>query len=323
MAGTMTHAYFAVDLYDKLDNKTKNNIKNYKENLKTYSQGHDIFSFTFNFINHKTKNIGSYMHKNNTRNFFKNMIIYIKNNNLQNNYEIMSFLYGQIAHYCLDLTVHPYVTYKSGIYCKEKIETLKYKSKHSNLESYIDAYFINERENIVPNKFKIHKFCFNTKISKELSKLIDEVYFKTYGFRHISTYIKRGIKNMKFLYMLLRYDPHKIKKKLYIFFDKIKPKKMENFSPISYAYNLDNNDNNLNLTHKKWCHPRVKDEIYSYSFLDLYKNALALCIDIINDVNDILYNNKSIKNLDNIFLNLSYSSGKDCLDNRKNKYFEF
>lgn len=323
MAGTITHAYFANDLYDKLDKKTKNNLKDYKENLKTYSQGHDIFFFTFNVINIKTRKIGNYLHKNNTRDFFINMITYIKDNNLQDNYEIMSFLYGYIAHYVLDSTVHPYVTYKSGIFKRKKKETYKYNSKHNNLESYIDAYMINKRENMIPNKFKIHKLCFNTKVSKELSKLIDYTFYKTYGFKHMSLYVKEGILNMKISYRLLRYDPFKIKKKIYNTVDKILPKSIKKTSPISFAYTLDNDEYYLNLNHKKWNHPRYKDETYTYSFLDLYNNALDKTIYIINNVNNILYNNKDIKNLNKLFLNISFSSGKDCNDKTKNKYFEY
>ena len=48
-----------------------------------------------------------------------------------------------------------------------------------------------------------------------------------------------------------------------------------------------------------------------------------MAIDIINNVNDILYNNKSINDLDNIFLNISFASGKECNDKTKNKYFEY
>ena len=323
MAGTLTHAYFAEDLYEKLDKKTKSNLKNYKENLKTYSQGHDIFFFTFNVINIKQRKIGNYMHKNNTRDFFKNMIIYIKENNLQNNYEIMSYLYGYIAHYCLDSTVHPYVTYKTGVFKRKKKDTYKYNSKHSDLESYIDAYFINKRENMIPNKFKIYKFCFNTKVSKELSNLIDYVFLKTYNFKKMSILVKEGIKNMKISYRLLRYDPYKIKKNTYKVIDKIIPKSMKKLYPISYAYELNNNTYYLNLDHKTWSHPRYKDEKYNYSFIDLYNNALDMALYIIKNVNEILYNNKSVDNLDKIFLNISFSSGKDCNDKCKNKYFEY
>ena len=279
--------------------------------------------FTFNFLNHKEKNIASFMHKNDTKKFFINLVTYIKDNNLQENYEIMSFLYGFICHYALDSTVHPYVTYKCGLFKKEDKNTYKYNSKHSDLESYIDAYMINKNEKIKPNKFKIHKFCFNTKVSKELSKLIDDVFLKTYNYKHMSIYVKEGIFNMKTSYRLLRYDPFSIKKKMYLNIDKILPKSIKKLSPISYAYELNNDAYYLNLDHKKWCHPRYKEEIYNYSFLDLYDNALSMALDIIKDVNDVLYKNKSLKQLDKTFLNISFSSGKDCNDKKKNKYFEY
>lgn len=322
MAGTITHAYFACDVYDKLDNITKNNLYKFKENLKTYAQGHDIFFFITN-INNKEKNIGKYMHHNKTKEFFINMITYIYNNKLQYNYEIISFLYGYMCHYFLDSTVHPYVTYKSGIFKKKKKETYKYNSKHSDMESYIDAYMVKTKENINPKEFKVYNFCFNTKISKELSTMIDYVYKKTYNFNNISTYMKQGIFNMKILYRILRYDPLSIKKKVYKFVDKISPNNIKKLYPISYAYNLNNDNYYLNLDKKTWCHPRYKDEKYNYSFLDLYEIALNNCVKAINDVNKILYNNDSLKKLDKIFLNISFSSGKDCNDKTKNKYFEF
>lgn len=321
MAGTITHAYFALDVYDKFDNKTKNNLKNYKENLKTYGQGHDIFFFCTNFT--KQKKIGNYFHKNKTKDFFINIVKYIYDNNLQNDYEIMSYLYGYICHYSLDLTIHPFVTYKCGIFKKKKKETYKYNAKHSDMESYIDAYMINTRENIEPNKFKIHKFCFNTKVSNKLSNMIDYVFEETYNLKHISFYYKQGIFNMKKLYRLLRYDPYKLKKQIYNIFDKITGNGIKKMYPISLAYNLNNNEYYLNLNHNKWNHARYNEEEYTYSVIDLYNISLDLAINIINSVNDILYNKKNIKDLDKIFLNLSFSSGKDCNDKTKNKYFEY
>ena len=53
MAGTITHAYFALDVYNKFDDKLKERLKNYKENLKTYSQGPDILFFSINYKNFK------------------------------------------------------------------------------------------------------------------------------------------------------------------------------------------------------------------------------------------------------------------------------
>ena len=59
MAGTITHAYFALDVYNKFDDKLKERLKNYKENLKTYSQGPDILFFSINY-----KNFNSWYYNN-------------------------------------------------------------------------------------------------------------------------------------------------------------------------------------------------------------------------------------------------------------------
>ncbi len=314
----MTHAFFAEDLYKRLDNKRYVEL----EDLKTFSQGHDIFFFSTNLHN-KQKKIGNYMHKNNTKNFFINMITYIHDNKLQNDKNIISFLYGNICHYALDSSIHPYVTYKTGVFNKKKKETYKYNSKHNDLESYVDAYMISQREKIKPNKFKLHKFCFNAKVSNNLSKLVDYVYNKTYGFNKMALYLKQGIFNMKVSYRFLRYDPIKIKKKIYNIVDKISPNTIKKLSPISLAYELNNNDYYLNLSRKTWLHPRYKNEKYNSSIKDIYNNALNMALGIIKEVNKILYENGDINKLNTIFTNISFTSGKDCNDKTKNKYFEF
>ena len=323
MAGTVTHGYFAIDVYNNLDQDTRNNLRNYKENLKTYNLGHDIYFHSLNIYNRNIKNIGKYMHKHKTKDFFINTIKYIKDNNLENNYEIISYLYGYICHYALDSTVHPYITYKAGYFNKRKKETYKYNSKHAEFENYIDAYYIYKNENMIPNKFKIHKFIFNTKVSDELKELINYTLYKTYGFVNMGTLFKNGLFNMKIIYKLFRYDPFKIKKSIYKFIDKFTFKKTIKLYTNSYAFKLDNNDYYLNLNHKKWNHPRYKDEAYTYSFIDLYNNALNMALDIIDNVNKVLYKDKPIKYLDKVFLDISYSSGKKCDDKMKNKYFEY
>ncbi|HBV46955.1 MAG TPA: hypothetical protein DEF08_09630 [Eubacterium sp.] len=155
MAGTITHAYFAIDVYNKFDENLHNRFKNYKENLKTYAQGPDILFFSTNLFNHKKVNkIGNYVHKHNTKNLFINMVSYIKNNHFENNDELISFLYGYIMHYALDTKVHPYVIYKGGIFDKKKKDTYKYNSKHSDIESYIDTckYYPLSNVKIIVNK---------------------------------------------------------------------------------------------------------------------------------------------------------------------------
>ena len=183
---------------------------------------------------------------------------------------------------------------------------------------------INKNENINPRKFKIQKFCFNyNKISKDLSNMIDYSFSNTYGFNKLSFYFKQGLFNMKHSYRLLRYDPFGIKTFIYKFFDKLHPRSIKDFYPVSYSYKLNNNDYYLNLNHKKWCHPRYNKETHTESFIDLYNDAINDALNMINKVNMVLFNNENINILDEVFLNLSFSSGKECNDKAKNKYFEF
>ena len=128
---------------------------------------------------------------------------------------------------------------------------------------------------------------------------------------------------MKHSYHFLRYDPHGIKNKLYRFIDKIHSRSIKDFYPITYSYELNKNDYYLNLCNNKWCHPRYNNEIYTESFIDLYNNAVNNAVYMINKVNEVLFENKNIKILNDVFLNLSLTSGKECNDKAKNKYFEF
>ena len=314
MAGTMTHAFFAEDIAKRI-----NINKDYINNLKTFSQGHDMYFFLIK----KRKNgkkIGNYFHKHETQKFFINMINYIKDNHLYNDDEIKSYLYGYINHYILDKNIHPYVRYKTGVFKKKRPETYKYNSKHANMENYIDAYLIYTRENILPGKYKSQNCLKPNKFSNNLKDLIDYTFLKTYDFKNASKKYEFAIHNACFEYALLRNDSFGIKRKIYSFVDKFTSKKAYKFEPVSLAYKIGELDEVLNLDHKQWNHPMDKKETYNTSFFDIYNNSLDEAVNTINKVNDY-FNNKKI-DLTKLFDNTSFSTGKDCNDKRKEQYFE-
>ena len=312
MAGSITHAYFAMDVYDKLDVNKKKLLKKYQNNLRCFAQGHDVF----HFITNKSE----FFHTNKTRDFFMNMINYIKDNNLYNNPEVLSFLYGYISHYNLDKNVHPYVHYKTGKYYKDNKNSYKYKGKHSELETYIDSYMIRNREKIDPWKFKSHKFCLSPyKFSNELNDLIDYTFYETYKENNIGKIYYKGIKKMYHLYSLLRNDRFKIKNKMYRLVDKITPQKFYKFTPVSFAID-ENKEYYLNNDHKEWYHPLDKNEKHNESFMDLYDKALKDTVYTIKEL-DKFFNNKK-NDIDKMFDNSSFSTGKDCNIKDRLKYFE-
>ena len=114
MPSSITHAYFSVDLYNELPKKCQERID--LDYLKMFTQGSDPFMFYNFFVGKKNKTISHIqyiVHTKKTNMFFKNNISYIIDNNLNNNKEILSYLYGYISHYYLDLYTHPFLYYKT------------------------------------------------------------------------------------------------------------------------------------------------------------------------------------------------------------------
>ena len=62
MPSTMTHAYFIMDIYDKLPIKRKDFLKNQKESLKTFAQSVDPLYFYTNHNIKKFKIIRNFPH---------------------------------------------------------------------------------------------------------------------------------------------------------------------------------------------------------------------------------------------------------------------
>lgn len=320
MAGTITHTYFSIDVFEKLDKNTKSIIENSKNSFKTFNQGFDILFFA----GKKWKNFGEKCHLFKTQDYYLNLVNYIRKHNLKGDSEVMSFLYGFICHYSLDSIMHPYVIYKSGYFNIKNKKLLKYKGMHSETESYIDAYLINKNEKIEPNKLDVGKFCFEyTKLSEKLIEVINDVYFETYNKKNVGKKFQKGLKKMKFLYSLLRYDKNGVKKKIYNFLDKNLPNRKMKYSPISLCYKLNKNHFYLNLDHRKWCHPMNNKETYTTSFDEIYEEAIKNSIKLINVTNEVIYYNKTSVYLKKFFTNISLCSGKDCNEKREFKYFEF
>ena len=86
MAGTITHAYFSLDLYDKLSIRSKELLVDYKEDLKFFAQNTDVLFF-YNITNFKKgkkiREFGYRSQKIKTYEFFSTLINYIKYNDHQ------------------------------------------------------------------------------------------------------------------------------------------------------------------------------------------------------------------------------------------------
>lgn len=326
MPSSMTHAYYAINVYEKLNDKSKNRIKNSLDNLKYYAQGPDSYFFYNLIMTKKGKQIrdfGSYMHRHNVQDFFVNTIDYIYQNNLKNNHEVMAYLYGFICHLILDSTIHPLVFYKTGIFNKKNKKTYKYNGLHYEMEYFIDIYMIYQNEKIEAKYFKLFKYFhkINT-LDNDLSKLINITLKETFNLDNMSKYYLESMKDLRLFFKYYNYDRFGIKKLIYQIFDFIAPQNIRRKKPLSFNIKHNQKIHYLNLEKNTWNHPCNIDETYDYSFIELYRISIDKAVNIINQINDIL-DNYNIDKIKKIIPNTSYITGKDCNNKEKMHYFEF
>ena len=326
MPSSMTHGYFSLDVYDKLSKKYKTNVN--LDKFRAFSQGPDFYYF-YHFLLNKDKDkyygIGRKMHRSYVFDYFYTLINYINDNNLFDNSDVKSYLYGHICHYILDSTCHPFIFYKTGVFKKKNKKTYKYNSLHADMEYYIDAYLIYQREKILPHKYKVYDKVFNVdSFNNELSKLIDRVMKEVYDVENASKIYLKGIKRTKLFFRLFCNDEYGIKKIIYNTVDKITPSMITKISPLSYYGKSKQKINYLNLDKKEWNHPCDIDEKFNYSFIELYLKAIDKSVKIIKDVSNMLENKKIDKEkLSTLLQDNSYLTGKNWKDKNKIQYFEF
>lgn len=328
MPSSMTHSYFGKDVYDKVNDKTKKKLKDYVEDIKTFSNGPDIFYF-YNLMltkkDKRIKKIGYTMHRKEINNYFINLVNYINDNNLNNNKQILAYLFGSICHFVLDSTTHPFIFYKTGNFDKNDPKTYKYNGLHQEMEYYIDIYMIFNNEKIEAKYFKVYKNIFNYhELDPKLLKLITEVNKDTYNIDNSGYYYEKSIKDMKRFYHIFNYDRYGIKKIAFKLIDKLSSKKRVRKEVLSFNIYHNKKVHYLNLEKKEWNHPANLEEVYDYSFIELYRIAITKATNIINEVMNMLDKKKiDERKIRDLFKNISYATGKNCEEKHPLQYFEF
>ena len=323
MPATITHAYFAKDVFDILPSNIKNIID--CSRIKMFGQSMDALMFynLFSILPGKRiRNFSNEFHRNETQAYFVNLINYIKENNLANDMDVCSYLAGMICHYVLDSNIHPYIIYKTGVFDKKRKNTYKYNHVHEFMETFIDNDMVKRREKTNPYKFRLDEFCFNTRdFSENLNCVIDNSFNDTFGITNMAEIYYKALKQMKSALYLFRRDPYGIKKFFYKLADTFTTKKVFRFEAISYHVPLEDKHNYLNSNHKLWRNPTAYNMTSTESFVDLYVKSIKTAKVLICASFDYI-NDKDIE-LEKIFTNISYVTGRDCNLEKELKYFEF
>ena len=287
MPSYISHAVMAEQLYDEIlrdEDILKTQIL--KESIRGYSLGNDLASLS--------RICGCASQNFNTKDFFITMIKYIKDNSLTQNGEVMALLYGHIAHYFLDTCTHPLI-----YYIEQGCDSIGLFTNHNLIEGYLSSYLVEKILNRSIMEVKQNYFNKIDLVSLEISRLLNTVYGNVYGdFEIIKSYrkilnafsilessIKSGIFSKKFLIDFSKFNDFLEKHNLTI--DEI----------------INNNGVFRNP---------ITGETCDKSFIELYNQAIEMSINAIIKVNEYLYSNTSLSNLENVFLDLSYNTGAPC-----------
>ena len=146
MSSSVTHYYFGLDVLEKSNSRIKRKINSSLNLFKIFCQGPDPYFF-YDFHLTKTSKsiyeINRAMQHSKVNNHFISLINYINQKNYYSNSQVVAYLYGQICHFVLDSTMHPYIIYIAGKYDKNVSNTYKYNGLHEEMEYYIDCYYNN------------------------------------------------------------------------------------------------------------------------------------------------------------------------------------
>lgn len=325
MPSSIVHAYFAKDLINNINNKTK---KIDEKKLLYFAQSTDPFHFyhilkPWKMNGRNTRKFTETFHTQNCSKFLITLTKEIKEKNLKDNKEVLTFLYGFTAHFVLDSTLHPYIIYKTGKFIPNIKETHKYNSKHNELEVYLDKFLYEKREKKKIKNYKSYQELFQLQpFSRELITLINPIIEDLYLVKDFNKVYYQSLKDMKFVFHYLRYDPLGILEKCYYIFDKIMPSSVLNAKFLSYHYTPKNAYKWLNNNHKIWYYPTDPTKKFHYSFDELYDIALKKGTFILKEIDDYLFQNKEIE-LEKVIKNISYTTGIDEKIKIENPKYEF
>ena len=153
MPASYTHHLIAKYALDTLPDNVINVVR---PNLSLYffgAQGAD-FCFFYRFLNPKSKNLGSYLHRKGGYTSFQ----VLKSLSVRN-LKLFSYLLGYATHYAADVTFHPFVYSLSG----------KSPLRHSRIEGALDTHF--KKHFSLPHEYASF-------LHKKLTKTeLDELFF--------------------------------------------------------------------------------------------------------------------------------------------------
>ena len=325
MPAIITHSFFAEDALRNIkDPALKNEISSRIDLFYLGAQGPDIFFYykAKPWIKYDgVEKLGNIMHENLVDTFFKESFDYLDNLKRDEGfYDLLTYLTGYLCHYSLDRNTHPLIHYSAGIDNGLTKAKRKYYNHHRRLESTID-YFSLVKKGIYPVRFKSFELV---SIRKRFEPVLIDYYIfildKVYSTTITPGQIKSAIHDISRVLKNL-YDPIGLKFLLYRLLELLMYARDEITSSM-IPRRLINGMDYLNLDHRKWRHPCNASCSSDESFWDLYDMALDEAGKFMDLISVYLESSRFPDVLLDMTGNISYSTGIECGNSSKLKYFD-
>ena len=257
------------------------------------------------------------IHRYNTRDFMSNMVRYVKEHNNINTY---SFLIGFICHYSMDVSIHPYIYNKVGIYDINDPQTHSYRGLHLKFERSVDCLLMEKELKMPSRKVDLTKKYYpNLETKEDVLNIMEDSLNKMFNITDGKAIYQSAVKAMYNVIKRFNSDRWGIKKQVYKIIDLFDKKTDMFFTDLSFFNHLENYDYH-NDKKTPWNHP-ITNEEYNYSVMEMYDHAQVMAHEIIGNINDYIFDNKDV-DLDKVFTNLSFNSGLDCDQEKPFQYFD-
>ena len=262
------------------------------------------------------RNYSSRLHDTATKQLHINLVQHVKQHPSRTNY---SFLFGFLAHYALDVNIHPYVYHNVGVYDSTNTSTYPWRGLHLKFERSIDAVLF-EREQAKPaSNLRLTQYYFPSKrVPTDVQTLMKELFAKQFGVGDGDRVYGISVRHMYRTLKYLTTDRFGIKKAIYRVADRFFHKTNLFLEDLSFYNHIEPYDF-LNLEHRTWHHP-VTNEASNKSVLELYQDALKFANQLLDQVDRYLAGDDI--DLSTVFDNLSLNSGVDCDHSQPFQYIQ-